>query len=590
MILDHLTIENFGAYGGRQEADLSPSPGRPIILFGGMNGGGKTTLLDAIQLAFYGSKARLSNRGRLAYRDYLRDSIHRHADPGEGAGITLRFHRYLDGEPHSFELQRHWRLGIRGIEETLRVLKDGLPDEVLTDHWDETIAAFLPVGISHLFFFDGEQIKDLAEGSHAADIIGAGINGLLGLDLLERLTTDLRVFERGVRKDHEEGQQHPATQEIRQAEGELALIDRELERIGIAEGAKVNEASQLAKVLHDQEARFKAAGGDLYLRRNDLTADRQALEHQKAALETELRELIAGPLPLALVDDLLSAIAEQARRETRIRHAQVLHDALEERDRTLVTALKSEPSGAQAAALVERLLVTDREQRIGLAQEPVILDTDDQFPARIDHLRGTLIPEAQHHAKELTNRIGKLDEDLARLTADLERVPMDAHIADVQSALDQARNAHQAKLAEIADLKLRRDTLLRQQQTTLERIDRLGLKALDTGLADDDRQRMLKHSARVRSTLKQLRTRVVAHHTGNIESLMLAGDLYYVFSGWQHEQRYPQGTLPGSRHGVRIGGAGPQGGGRRACQQPISRRSGMAAPGRSQRQDQGRHI
>ena len=68
---------------------------------------------------------------------------------------------------------------------------------------------------------------------------------------------------------------------------------------------------------------------------------------------------------------------------------------------------------------------------------------------------------------------------------------------------------------------MRRDTLLRQQQATLERIDRLGLKALDTGLADDDRQRMLKHSARVRSTLKQLRTRVVARHTGNIESLML---------------------------------------------------------------------
>lgn len=56
MILDHIVIENFGAFRGRQEAELTTSPGRPIVLFGGMNGGGKTTLLDAIQLAFYGPK------------------------------------------------------------------------------------------------------------------------------------------------------------------------------------------------------------------------------------------------------------------------------------------------------------------------------------------------------------------------------------------------------------------------------------------------------------------------------------------------------------------------------------------------------
>jgi DNA sulfur modification protein DndD len=51
MILDSITLNNFGAYCGRQEAILTPEDGKPIILFGGMNGGGKTTLLDAIQLA-----------------------------------------------------------------------------------------------------------------------------------------------------------------------------------------------------------------------------------------------------------------------------------------------------------------------------------------------------------------------------------------------------------------------------------------------------------------------------------------------------------------------------------------------------------
>jgi len=196
MTLDRVILDNFGAYSGRQEAILTPSPGKPVILFGGMNGGGKTTFLDAIQLGFYGRKAKTSNRGNLAYLAYLSECLHRGADPAEGASITIEYHRMIEGRVARFELQRSWRQGPKEIEETLRVSRDGHPDALLTEHWDETLEAYLPVGIAHLFFFDGEQIKELAEGQHAARIIGTAIHSLLGLDLVDRLENDLKVFER----------------------------------------------------------------------------------------------------------------------------------------------------------------------------------------------------------------------------------------------------------------------------------------------------------------------------------------------------------------------------------------------------------
>ena len=223
MILDSIILENFGAYGGRQEANLTPEEGKPIILFGGLNGGGKTTLLDAIQLAFYGAKARTSNRGRLAYKDYLRDSIHRGTDPSEGAAVIIRFRRMIDGEPRHFELRRSWRQGVKGIEETVRVLREGLPDDVFTDHWDEVIDAYLPSSIAHLFFFDGEQIKDLAEGGHAAEILGTAVHSLLGLDLVDRLEGDLKVFERRKRA---ESLDEAAIARLAHARRELEHLDR----------------------------------------------------------------------------------------------------------------------------------------------------------------------------------------------------------------------------------------------------------------------------------------------------------------------------------------------------------------------------
>ena len=92
MIFTEIIIHNFGIYKGRHVVDLTPkSANRPIILLGGLNGGGKTTFLDALQLTLYGKFAKCSNREELSYNDYLKDSINRHVDPKDGAALELEF-------------------------------------------------------------------------------------------------------------------------------------------------------------------------------------------------------------------------------------------------------------------------------------------------------------------------------------------------------------------------------------------------------------------------------------------------------------------------------------------------------------------
>lgn len=518
MILDYIRLENFGAYEGCQEALLTPEDGRPVILFGGMNGGGKTTLLDAMQLALYGSKAKLSNRGRLGYRDYLRDCIHRNADPGEGAGVTLRFRRTVEGQVSHFELHRSWRLGVKGIEETLRVLRDGEFDGIFTNHWDEVIEAYLPVGISNLFFFDGEQIKELAEGGNAATILGTAISSLLGLDLVDRLDSDLRVFER---RKKAEGLDPEAARLLAQAQAEVEHLDGEQDRLAMEIGGLVNEAGRIGKNLREKEKRFQDEGGELFLQRKALEAQMADLRERKATAEGQLRELVAGPLPLMMVDSLLADVEEQARKDTAIRHNQMLVEVMEERDAELIMLLEGERLGITAVKRIERLLRKDREFRHDLAGKSLGLDADPNFHAHVSHLRGKILPETGESARTVMRSISDLVEKIARLEVELGRVPDEDRIAKSRQELNEALRAHAGKLAELETLKVRAEVTARQRKEAESRLDRFGDRDIDSRVAEDDRHRMLRHSKRVRETLAKFRTRVIRRHVTNMEALML---------------------------------------------------------------------
>jgi DNA sulfur modification protein DndD len=87
--------------------------------------------------------------------------------------------------------------------------------------------------------------------------------------------------------------------------------------------------------------------------------------------------------------------------------------------------------------------------------------------------------------------------------------------------MEQARLAHAEKLAQLEGMKIRADVLARQRREAQSRLERFGDRDIDARVAEDDRQRILRHSKRVRETLEKFRTRVIRRHVSNMEALML---------------------------------------------------------------------
>jgi DNA sulfur modification protein DndD len=516
MILDAIIIENFGVYGGSQEIELSPSKNKPVILFGGLNGGGKTTLLDALQLAFYGRKAKVSKRGKLSYLEYLQSAIHSGADPSEGACIGLRFRRILEGQEHHFHLARSWRMGARGIEENVTVLRDGELDPTLAEHWAEYIEGFLPNGIAHLFFFDGEQIKELAEGENAGEMLRTAVHSLLGLDLVERLENDLRVLEK---KKRGESGDPEALQQALMAEEEVERLDTELGRLMSEAASKRSEADQLAKKVSVKEDEYRKAGGELFDRRKQLEARQNELQQSVSAEEESLRHLAAGPAPLLMLTSLLTTVEKQVLDDTEIQRQKLVMEAIQERDKQMLAALKTIPK--PLAETLKKWLDQDQEKRQKTAGREMTLGADDSLLAELRHLRANALPKAAAEIERHMRKLESLRVELERMDREITRIPTKESIATIQIELDSISQRHQQAKLELNSLEARREQTIRQLAEAKKRADNAGRRVAELGLDDEDRERILRHSQKARDTLVKFREEVTRRHISRIEALIL---------------------------------------------------------------------
>lgn len=202
MLIRRLTLDNFGLFRGVNEIVLAPRSihghVRPVVLIGGKNGAGKTTLLEAIRLCLYGVSAVGQRVGQRQYEVYLRSRIHRdevNLLQPDYASVALEFDYAERGDRRTYRVERAWKCCDEAVESRLTVLRDGEPlDELDRTHADEFLRELIPPGVSQLYFFDGEKIQELAETEEDDSALAIAIRGLLGLEMVERLQSDLRIY------------------------------------------------------------------------------------------------------------------------------------------------------------------------------------------------------------------------------------------------------------------------------------------------------------------------------------------------------------------------------------------------------------
>lgn len=456
MIIRKVELSNFGIYGGNETFDLTPVPSngfnRPVVLFSGKNGAGKTTVIEAIRLCLHGSLA-LGNRvSRAAYESYLARRIHEplnSADQPTSAKVGLVLDYVSAGRKQTYRVERRWCLAQSKVKEELDIWvgEDGqeLIDFDNTAQKESFLRELVPLQVADLLFLDGERLQLLAEDGTSSSLLASTVKTLFGLNLVEQLQKDLDIYLSRRLDSQSEPSLQAQLQELNQR---IADLEDSYSDLQIEQQANKKATANVKRAITDQGQRIASEGKWFAERLDDLKMTRQRLEVEIEMRRRQAQELSNGLMPFAIAPEMCQRVARRLRLEEEYERAVASQQVLENQLELLRAEITSSQFWAEVGVAVDgwaeqkvlsRMEAILRQAVLSSDIDPkeVILRVSDQDRQTLLVWIDQALAEVPQRFCQIVNRLNTLETEFRRIGEELELVPADETLKPLVEALHQ---------------------------------------------------------------------------------------------------------------------------------------------------------
>ncbi|MGK4305193.1 DNA sulfur modification protein DndD [Shewanella xiamenensis] len=379
-----LSIENYKSFQFPTEIHFPDSEnGKSIFLIGGMNGAGKTSIMESINYCLYGGKA-----------DEIFRAINRKEIAKGNAAVSFELTAELD-DGSELIVKRSWSAGViespkaKDLNERLVVVKDGKRVSVQNQQmWQDFIRATVPPGITQFFFFDGEKIQEIAADDHSEVRLKSSLEAALGIQNINQLSSDLLYLKQEERKGFVEISDEDLTfkeSELKKEQAKYTRLNRDRDEIK-------EDLTAFKEQYDEAKKRFQATfNRDPESRDAIREAEKRRIQtsNRLGQLENEIRGLCEKSLPFSLLGGFFDGIRQQIENERESLQGEAIKEHAEELAKKIVRVVE-EPEPIYNERLSDEKMV-ELEKRIfnllreGDAQAATdkLLNLSDRDAARI---------------------------------------------------------------------------------------------------------------------------------------------------------------------------------------------------------------
>lgn len=441
MKINKLRLQNFRSYEEEVEFNFSTSDDKNIVLIGGKNGAGKSTIFESIKLCIYGPLAYRYQGFNSSYINKIKSNINNNAFKNDivDSYVSIDIELNESTEKNIYTLTRKWTFYDTKLNEQFFVYKNFSPiplNEENVVYFENYLKSIISPKIFEFFFFDGENLSEFFIGKNSNIHLKQSLLSLCNYDTLDILKSTMISNNRNSKNDNDI---------IHKSKNQYLLLESKY----VETANKINEIIDKIEMLDKEidvllmnkenlEKSFREKGGLLVEERDLLNKEYGDLENTRSNINQKIKDFCNEILPFLIVKNKLLKLKNQIEQENKLMVYSKIKDKLNPSFISDILKDKLENSYLDEVSLiVSNALIEDIKPDIKDSSfKNILLLSNDESSLVLSNINNVLnFDNAEIHLlySKLRSTTNKIDEIRKQLNSSLEDSSIDLFIKEISS-------------------------------------------------------------------------------------------------------------------------------------------------------------